>query len=490
MNSISSAVPNSINHSLGSETTNLKHLDNSFQNNSGHGILAYTPIFLQTGTAQTIAGFFVWLALIISCHQIYQHLRIYTMPSEQRYIVRILFIVPIYGFDCWLSLLFFKDNYYVYFDSVRDWYEAFVIYNFLALCYEYLGGECNIMSEIRGQPIKSTWWYGTCCLAGKTYTIGFLRFCKQATLQFCAIKPIMSVVTLILQAFGKYRDGDWSADSGYLYVTLIYNFSVSLALYGLILFYQATKDLLSPYDPIWKFFTVKSVIFLSFWQGVILAVLEKANLLPEFYASGAKASTGTVSAGYQNFLICVEMLFASLALRYAFPYQIYGDGCSSDGNVRSVTMQSISSSLKETMNPKDIMNDAIHNFHPQYQQYTQYHSPTPTKSAEGSSKVAGIGGSTSGVSKAANGAHDSHHNQQSCDHSGGIVNLGVSIESESSIIAPGSTSVAASSSTAANVGTSVSAANKKSSSPSRPLQTISQNYSEKTTLLNSDDEFQ
>lgn len=31
-------------------------------------------------------------------------------------------------------------------------------------------------------------------------------------------------------------------------------------------------------------------------------------------------------------------------------------------------------SMQETMNPKDIMTDAIHNFHPQYQQYTQYSS--------------------------------------------------------------------------------------------------------------------
>lgn len=46
------------------------------------------------------------------------------MPSEQRWIVRILFIVPIYGLDSWFSLLFFRDNYYVYFDSVRDWYEG------------------------------------------------------------------------------------------------------------------------------------------------------------------------------------------------------------------------------------------------------------------------------------------------------------------------------------------------------------------------------
>ena len=34
-------------------------------------------------------------------------------------------------------------------------FSAFVIYNFLALCYEYLGGEGNIMSEIRGKSIKS-----------------------------------------------------------------------------------------------------------------------------------------------------------------------------------------------------------------------------------------------------------------------------------------------------------------------------------------------
>ncbi|CAL8234941.1 unnamed protein product, partial [Arctogadus glacialis] len=67
--------------------------------------------------------------------------------------------------------------------------------------------------------------YGTCCLWGRTYSIGFLRFCKQvrayllsllylftsepATLQFCVVKPLMAVITVVLQAFGKYRDGDF-----------------------------------------------------------------------------------------------------------------------------------------------------------------------------------------------------------------------------------------------------------------------------------------
>lgn len=144
---------------------------------------------------------------------------------------------------------------------------AFVIYNFLSLCYEYLGGEGNIMSEIRGKPIKSSCLYGTCCLAGKTYTIGFLRFCKQATLQFCLVKPVMAFIIIFLQSSGHYHDGDWSANTGYIYITIIYNVSVSLALYGLYLFYFATRDLLTPFDPVLKFLLIKAVIFLSFWQG-------------------------------------------------------------------------------------------------------------------------------------------------------------------------------------------------------------------------------
>ena len=90
---------------------------------------------------------------------------------------------------------------------------------------------------------------------------------------------------------------------------------------------------------------------------------------------------GTVSAGYQNLLICIEMALAAVALRFAFPSALYaaltvgggeggGGGGLGSGN-HTVSLQSISSNLKETMNPRDIMADAIHNFHPQYQQYTQ-----------------------------------------------------------------------------------------------------------------------
>ena len=102
-----------------------------------------------------------------------------------------------------------------------------------------------------------------------------------------------------------------------------------------------------------------------------MALLEKIGVIEAFEGAASNLSAGTVAAGWQNFIICIEMFFASIALRFAFPHTYYLNSVPTSGG-RVVTMQSISNNLKETMNPKDIMHDAIHNFHPNYQQYTQY----------------------------------------------------------------------------------------------------------------------
>ena len=88
---------------------------------------------------------------------------------------------------------------------------------------------------------------------------------------------------------------------------------------------------------------------------MLLAILEQMDYINPVIGPDGKVvqmTAGTVSAGYQNFLICIEMLFAAIALRYAFPIAVYiNEGCiNADGSVgRSVTMQSISSSLKVSL---------------------------------------------------------------------------------------------------------------------------------------------
>ncbi|XP_020941623.1 transmembrane protein 184A isoform X5 [Sus scrofa] len=341
------------------------------EDHMGNGSHGASQLFLCTPLARGVSGIFVWTALVLTGHQIYLHLRSYTVPNEQRYIIRLLLIVPVYAFDSWLSLLLLGGHqYYVYFDSVRDCYEAFVIYSFLSLCFQYLGGESAIMAEIRGKPIRSSCVYGTCCLRGMSYSIGFLRFCKQATLQFCVVKPVMAAATIVLQAFGKYHDGDF-------------------------------KELLQPFEPVLKFLTVKAIIFLSFWQGLLLAILERCGVIPEVQViDGSKVGAGTVAAGYQNFVICIEMLFASIALRCAFTCQVYSEK-KEDSPAPTAPMQSISSGLKETMSPQDIVQDAIHNFSPTYQQYTQQatheaRGPGPARDPSSSTHAGADGGSGRG----------------------------------------------------------------------------------------------
>eukprot|EP00116_Pleurobrachia_bachei_P019156 sb/3479418/ len=244
----------------------------------------------------------------------------------------------------------------------------------------------------------------TCCLPKIHYDIKFLRFCKKSTLQFCAVKPIVSIITIILEANNQFHENNLRPKYGYLYVTIIYNISVTLALYALVLFYLATREILKPHDPVLKFFMVKAIIFASFWQGgpsltkrsardnmrlretaqedrrkrgyhtqtqslsvsyVPLQPLELIDVIKDTTSGPDTATrvitTGEISASWQNFLICVEMLISAFLLRIAFPERVYDK----DGGSR----QKLSSNIRDTLNPKYMITDYIHNFSSTYSSY-------------------------------------------------------------------------------------------------------------------------
>lgn len=91
--------------------------------------------------------------------------------------------------------------------------------------------------------------------------------------------------------------------------------------------------------------------------GLLLTILQWSGLLPS-------------STAYQNFLVTLEMLPAAILLRFAFPYKFYM-GLRKDDQGRGIPMKKITSHFKDTLNPHDVVDDAIHNFSRVYQEYAQ-----------------------------------------------------------------------------------------------------------------------
>jgi len=269
--------------------------------------------------AWTVAGFFVVMAVAVSLHLIVMHNRNWTNPLLQRKIVGILWMVPIYAVNSWLSLVFIHSA--VYLDMFRDCYEAYVIYLFLALMIAFLGQGndykvVEIIEELEPltHPFPFNHFWPPIIMDAS-----FLRKCKLATVQFVLVKPLMTFIAAFLESKDSYDQGHFRFNRGYLYVCFIQNVSITYAFYQLVLFYVALKDHLRPFNPVPKFICIKAVLFLSFWQGVFIAALAQFEIIHQV----GSWSVENVSTGAQNLLLCFEMFLAALAHYYAFPYAVY-----------------------------------------------------------------------------------------------------------------------------------------------------------------------
>jgi len=72
--------------------------------------------------AWLIAGCCTVFSTTITLLLIHDHLLHYRLPRRQKLIIRILFMVPIYSIESFLSLVFIKDN--LYFVVPREAYEV------------------------------------------------------------------------------------------------------------------------------------------------------------------------------------------------------------------------------------------------------------------------------------------------------------------------------------------------------------------------------
>ncbi|KIK91583.1 hypothetical protein PAXRUDRAFT_13711 [Paxillus rubicundulus Ve08.2h10] len=278
----------------------------------GHGSGSRLPL-----PVLLLAGICTLVAVVVSGLSIWLQLTNYRKPLLQRMVVRIMLMVPIYAVASLISLFSLEAAFFI--DVIRDIYEAFVIYCFFVLLVDYLGGERELLILLHGrQPIPAIFpvslWRSEID-ASDPYTFLFL---KRGILQYVQVKPLLALASLIMKATGTYNEGDFRARSGYLYVSIVYNVSICLALWCLAVFWMCVHDDLKPFRPVPKFLCVKGILFFSFWQSIGVSFLVAVGAITRL---GPYTDSEHISLGLTDTLICVEMPFFAAAHMYAFSYR-------------------------------------------------------------------------------------------------------------------------------------------------------------------------
>lgn len=260
-----------------------------------------------------LAAVFVLAALLSSFWQITQHLVYFNKPYLQKYIVRILWMVPIYSMNAWIAMVVPKAG--VYLDVCREAYEAFVIYSFMKYLLNYLHYDLNLQQTIDYKPgVRHLFPF--CFLGTTSGGRLFMHRCKHGILQYVIVRPLTTLLALSSQVFEVYGEGEYDLSKSYLYLLVINNISQITAMYCLVIFYTGYKIELSAMKPLPKFLCIKLVVFFSFFQSVLITFIIDF-VMPEATIEDRL----TRGRRIQDFLICIEMLFASIAHHYAYSYR-------------------------------------------------------------------------------------------------------------------------------------------------------------------------
>ncbi|KAG8634452.1 transmembrane protein 184C [Manihot esculenta] len=248
-----------------------------------------------------------------------QHLFYWKNPKEQKAIIIIILMAPIYAIDSFVGLLDIQGSkaFFMFLDSIKECYEALVIAKFLALMYSYLNISIsrNIVPDgIKGREIHHS--FPMTLFQPRTVRLDHrtLRLLKYWTWQFVIIRPICSILMITLQLLGFYPSWlSWT-------FTIILNISVSLALYSLVVFYHVFAKELAPHNPLAKFLCIKGIVFFCFWQGVVLDILVGLGIIRSHHFW---LDVEHIEEALQNVLVCLEMVVFSVLQQYAYHVSPY-----------------------------------------------------------------------------------------------------------------------------------------------------------------------
>ena len=284
--------------------------------------------------AYQFAGTFAILGSLISLWHMTAHIRNFNEPTVQRKIIAIMWMIPIYSVSSWLGLVFVHAQ--AYLSIFKDIYEAYAIYTFLSFLIAILGrGDREAVITVLAQhadhlkaPMRfriRPWAKRDPYASPRHKAEAVLDQCQFFTLQFVLLRPVTTIVIVICDAVHESR---WDPKYPQFYVTMIVNISIFFAFTGLVRFYHVVKNDLNWCNPFSKFLCIKGVVFMTFWQGIVISFIAHAvykNDNDDDHGDSDSSATEW-SKQAQSFLVCLEMFFFAIVHCFVFPTEEWEPG--------------------------------------------------------------------------------------------------------------------------------------------------------------------
>ena len=129
----------------------------------------------------------------------------------------------------------------------------------------------------------------------------------------------MTIVAVVTQIFNRYCLESLNPAFSHVWVMVIEAGAVTIAMYCLIQFYIQLRHDIAQHKPLLKVLAIKLVIFLSFWQTLLISFLTSTGAVK----ANAKFQTPDIKVGIPAMLLCIEMALFSIFHLWAFSYKPY-----------------------------------------------------------------------------------------------------------------------------------------------------------------------
>ncbi|KAH9934604.1 organic solute transporter Ostalpha-domain-containing protein [Amylocystis lapponica] len=279
----------------------------SFWNSSGADWDAHRVGWLISGVCALVT-------LLLTAINVSQHCRHYNNPPEQRQIIRILYMPAVYAIISFFSYRFFRS--YTYYSLIEAGEICGTLQQGNLLLIEFVAATAHdhnvdnaiTRKEKSSMPMPFCFWRYRPSKAYFMYTL------KWSVLQYIIIRPLLSIAGIICQALGVLcESGSWSFRTASAYISVIDGVSLTIALYGLIIFYGLTREELKGRRPLAKFLSIKLIVAITFYQSLVFEALEGRVI------HGTEYWTETnIANGLNALATCIEMVLFAAFMMWAY----------------------------------------------------------------------------------------------------------------------------------------------------------------------------